>query len=195
MHFFDRLEQASDKNKSLLCIGLDPDLKRLPEWVLDDPDPIFAFNRHIIDLTCDLVCAYKPNIAFYEALGERGMQALRSTIAYIKQCDVPVILDCKRNDIGSSAEKYAQALFEHLQADAITVNPYMGWDSVEPFLRYHDRGVFVLTLSSNPGAQDFQCLDGNGHTLYERVVEQAVGWNERQNLGLVVGATHPNEIC
>ena len=195
MRFFDRLEQASDRNQSLLCIGLDPDMKRLPEWVLDDPDPIFAFNRHIIDLTCDLVCAYKPNIAFYEALGEQGMQALRSTIAYIKQCDVPIILDCKRSDIGSSAEKYAQALFEDLQADAITVVPYMGWDSVEPFLRYRDRGVFVLTLSSNPGAQDFQCLDGSGHALFERVAEQAVGWNDRQNVGLVVGATHPNEIC
>ncbi len=166
MRFFDRLEQASDKNQSLLCIGLDPDMKRLPEWVLDDPDPIFAFNRHIIDLTCDLVCAYKPNIAFYEALGEQGMQALRATIAYIQQCDVPVILDCKRSDIGSSAEKYAQALFEDLQADAITVVPYMGWDSVEPFLRYtvivaclfsRSAVILALRISNVWMAQDTPC--------------------------------------
>lgn len=195
MLFFQRLEQAIARNTSLLCVGLDPDPKRLPPWTLTDPDPIFAFNRHIVDLTCDLVCAYKPNIAFYEALGTRGMETLRKTIEYAQQCDVPVILDAKRNDIGSSAEKYACAAFEQLHADAITVNPYMGWDSVEPFLRYADHAVFVLALSSNPGAQDFQVLDGNGHMLYERVVAQAVGWNERGNLGLVVGATHPNEIC
>jgi uridine monophosphate synthetase len=195
MQFFRRLEQAIDKSGSLLCIGLDPDPKRLPEWLKDDPDPVFAFNRHIIDLTCDLVCAYKPNIAFYEALGARGYETLKNTIAYAQQCEVPVILDAKRNDIGSSAEKYACAAFEQLRADAITVNPYMGWDSVEPFLRYKDHAVFVLALSSNPGAQDFQCLDGNGHTLYERVVDQAVGWNDRGNVGLVVGATHPDEIC
>jgi uridine monophosphate synthetase len=194
MLFFERLEQAVARNESLLCVGLDPDPKRLPPWTLADPDPVFAFNRHIIDLTCDLVCAYKPNIAFYEALGKEGLETLRLTIEYIQQCGVPVILDAKRNDIGSSAEKYACAAFEHLHADAITVNPYMGWDSVEPFLRYADHAVFVLALSSNPGAQDFQCLDGNGHRLYERVVEQAVGWNERGNLGLVVGATHADDI-
>jgi uridine monophosphate synthetase len=195
MQFFQRLEQAIEKSGSLLCIGLDPDPKRLPHWFKDDPDPVFAFNRHIIDLTCDLVCAYKPNIAFYEALGAKGWETLKNTIAHAQQCGVPVILDAKRNDIGSSAEKYACAAFEQLRADAITVNPYMGWDSVEPFLRYKDHAVFVLALTSNPGAQDFQCLDGNGHSLYERVVEQSVGWNERGNLGLVVGATHPDEIC
>ena len=195
MEFFHRLEQAIEKSGSLLCIGLDPDPKRLPPWCKDDPDPVFAFNRHIIDLTCDLVCAYKPNIAFYEALGPRGWETLRNTISYAQQCEVPVILDAKRNDIDSSAEKYACAAFEQLRADAITVNPYMGWDSIEPFLRYKDHAVFVLALSSNPGAQDFQNLDGNGHALYERVVAQAVGWNERGNLGLVVGATHADEIC
>ncbi len=195
MHFFERLEQASEKSGSLLCIGLDPDPRRLPQWTHDDPDPIFAFNRHIIDLTSDLVCAYKPNIAFYEALGLRGLETLQETIAYVHQRGLPVILDCKRSDIGSSAEAYARAAFEQLHADAITVSPYMGWDSVEPYVRYADRAVFVVTLSSNPGAQDFQCLDGDGHTLYEHVTEQAVGWNERGNVGLVVGATHPNEIC
>ena len=195
MRFFDRVEQASKKNGSLLCVGLDPDPRRLPEWVQSDPNPILAFNRHIIDLTCDLVCAYKPNAAFYEALGARGWETLKETIAYAHQCGLPVILDAKRNDIGSSAEAYARAAFEQLGADAITVNPYMGWDSIEPFVRYAERGVFVLTLTSNPGAQDFQCLDGDGHTLYERVAAQAVGWNERENLGLVVGATYSDEVC
>jgi uridine monophosphate synthetase len=195
MHFFDRIEQASQQNASLLCVGLDPDPKRLPEWTRDDPNPIFAFNRHIIDLTCDLVCAYKPNAAFYEALGPRGWQTLKETIDYAHQCGVPVILDAKRGDIGSVAETYACSVFEKLNADAVTVNAYMGWDSVEPFVRYADRGVFVVTLTSNPGAQDFQCLDGDGHTLYEHVAEQVVGWNERGNVGMVAGATYPNELC
>ena len=195
MHFFERVEKVSQQNGSLLCVGLDPDPKRLPQWTQDDPDPVFAFNRHIIDLTCDLVCAYKPNAAFYEALGPNGWKTLRETIDYAHRCGVPVILDAKRNDIGSSAEAYARGAFEQLKVDAITVNPYMGWDSVEPFVRYADRGVFVVTLTSNPGAQDFQSLDGDGHTLYEHVAEQAVGWNERENIGLVVGATYPNEIC
>ncbi len=195
MRFFDRVEQASKKNNSLLCVGLDPDPARLPDWAHDHPNPVFAFNRHIIDLTSDLVCAYKPNVAFYEALGARGWETLQETIAYVHQCGLPVILDAKRNDIGSSAEAYARAAFEQLRADAITVNPYMGWDSIEPFVRYAERGVFVLTLSSNPGAQDFQCLDGDGHTLYERVATQAVGWNERENLGLVVGATYADDVC
>ena len=195
MHFFERIEQASKQNGSLLCVGLDPDPKRLPDWARDDPNPIFAFNRHIIDLTCDLVCAYKPNAAFYEALGPHGWTILQETIDYAHQCGVPVILDAKRNDIGSTAAAYACGTFEKLKADAITVNPYMGWDSVEPFVRYADRGVFVLTLTSNPGAQDFQCLDGDGHTLYEHVAEQAASWNERGNVGLVVGATYPDEMC
>jgi uridine monophosphate synthetase len=195
MQFFERIEQASRERGTLLCVGLDPDPKRLPRWTQDDPNPVFAFNRHIIDLTCDLVCAYKPNIAFYEALGPLGIQTLKDTIEYAHQCGVPVILDAKRNDIGSSAEAYACGAFEKLHADAITVNPYMGWDSVEPFVRYAERGIFIVTLTSNPGAQDFQCLDGDGHTLYERVAAQAVGWNERGNVGMVVGATYPDEIC
>ncbi len=195
MHFFERIEHVSKQNSTLLCVGLDPDPKRLPDWAHDDPNPVFAFNRHIIDLTCDLVCAYKPNAAFYEALGTHGWETLRETIAHAHKCGVPVILDAKRNDIGSTAEAYARAAFEKLKVDAITVNPYMGWDSVEPFVRYVDRGVFVVTLTSNPGAQDFQCLDGDGHRLYEHVAEQAASWNERANVGLVVGATYPDEIC
>lgn len=196
MHFFERLEQLSEQKGSLLCIGLDPDPRKLPSWTSDDPNPVLAFNRHIIDLTCDLAIAYKPNAAFYEALGPNGWQTLSDTIKYAHKSGVPVILDAKRSDIGSTASAYAVSAFEKLHADAITVNPYMGWDSVEPFLRYADRGIFVLTLSSNPGAQDFQCADSNGHPLYQRVAEQCVDWNDgRQNVGMVVGATYADEVC
>jgi uridine monophosphate synthetase len=194
MQFFQRLQEASIRNGSLLCVGLDPDPRRLPEWCHDFADPVLAFNRHIIDLTCDLVCAYKPNAAFYEKLGGHGWSTLCDTIAYAHDRGIPVILDSKRSDIGSSAIGYACAAFEKLHADAITVNPYMGWDSVEPFVRYADRGVFVLCLTSNAGAQDFQMLDGNGHPLFERVAEQCAGWNERGNVGLVAGATYPDEL-
>ncbi len=195
MHFFQRLQEASTRNNSLLCIGLDPEPKRLPDWCLDFADPVLAYNRHIIDLTSDLVCAFKPNAAFYESLGGHGWSTLYDTIIYAHQAGVPVILDAKRGDIGSSAVNYACAAFERMGADAITVNPYMGWDAVEPFVRYAERGVFVLCLTSNAGAQDFQMLDGNGRPLYERVAEQCAGWNERGNVGLVAGATYPDELC
>jgi uridine monophosphate synthetase len=195
MTFFQRLQEASTRNNSLLCIGLDPDPKQLPDWCLEFADPVLVYNRHIIDLTSDLVCAYKPNAAFYEALGGHGWSTLYDTIRYAHEAGVPVILDAKRGDIGSSAANYACAAFERMGADAITVNPYMGWDAVEPFVRYADRGVFVLCLTSNAGAQDFQTLDGNGRPLYERVAEQCAGWNERGNVGLVAGATYPDELC
>lgn len=194
MQFFQRLQEASERNNSLLCVGLDPDPRQLPDWCLDFADPVLAFNRHIIDLTCDLVCAYKPNAAFYEALGGHGWSTLYDTIIYARKCGVPVILDAKRGDIGSTAVSYARAAFERMGADAITVNPYMGWDAVEPFVRYAERGVFVLCLTSNPGAQDFQMLDGNGRALFEHVAEQSAGWNERGNVGLVAGATYPDEL-
>lgn len=194
MSFFQRLEEASARNNSLLCIGLDPDPRKLPDWCLDFADPVLAFNRHIIDLTSDLVCAYKPNAAFYESLGGHGWSTLYDTIIYARSKGIPVILDAKRGDIGSSAAAYARAAFERMGADAITVNPYMGWDAVEPFVRYAERGVFVLCLTSNSGAQDFQMLDGNGRPMYERVAEQCAGWNERGNVGLVAGATYPDEL-
>lgn len=194
MQFFQRIEEASHKNGSLLCIGLDPELNRLPSWCHESKDPVLAFNRHIIDLTSDLVCAYKPNAAFYEALGGHGWSTLCDTILYAKERGVPVILDAKRADIGVTSRQYAEAAFKALQADAITVNPYMGWDSIEPFVRYADRGVFVLCLTSNPGAQDFQMLDGNGHVVFEHVARQCAGWNERGNIGLVAGATYPDEL-
>jgi uridine monophosphate synthetase len=178
----------------LLCVGLDPEPRNLPDWCHDFEDPVLAFNRHIIDLTCDLVCAYKPNAAFYEALGGHGWSTLCDTIVYARKSGVPVILDAKRSDIGVTSQQYAVAAFERLGADAITVNPYMGWDSIEPFARYGERGVFVLCITSNAGAQDFQMLDGNGHVLFEQVARQCAGWNERGNIGLVAGATYPDEL-
>jgi orotidine-5'-phosphate decarboxylase len=191
--FFDKLEQASRRNGSLLCVGLDPDPGRLPI-----PD-VAAFNRAIIEATAELVCAYKPNLAFYEALGEAGLAALRDTLAAIPP-DIPVIADAKRNDIGNTAKAYARALFDELGVDAATVNPYLGGDAVEPFLEREDKAAFILCRTSNPGARDLQDLlvtDASGseaRPLFEAVAEVAGRWNSRGNVGLVVGATYPEEL-
>lgn len=190
--FIDKLLTASRRNHSLLCIGLDPDPGQMPDM------PVAEFNRMIIDATADLVCAYKPNIAFYEALAGEGMKALhsilRDTPSYI-----PVIADAKRGDIGNTSRMYARAIFDNMGFDATTVSPYMGTDSLEPFLEYEDKGVFVLCRTSNPGSRDFQsllCQDGQGkpEPLYMHVARRSAEWNERGNVGLVVGATHPDEL-
>jgi len=191
--FVERLTQAIERNDSLLCVGLDPRPDRFPAQVMAQPDPVFAFNKSIIDATADLVCAYKPNFAFYEAQGLEGLAALRRTIEYIHQVmDVPVILDAKRSDIGSTAEAYAKAAFEVWGADAVTVNPYLGHDAVQPFISYADRGIFLLCHTSNPGATDLQALECGGRPLYQVVAEQAVRWGE--NIGLVIGATYPQPL-
>lgn len=191
MEFIKKLQQAIESHSSLLCVGLDPDPARMP--VAD----IFEFNRAIIDATSDLVCAYKPNIAFYEAMGIEGLRALERTIAHVPS-DIPVIGDAKRGDIGNTARAYASAVFEVLGFDAVTVNPYMGQDSLEPFLAYADRGIFILCRTSNPGGADFQgllCQEGGGLTpLFEIVAKRAEEWNDRGNVGLVVGATFPEEL-
>jgi orotidine-5'-phosphate decarboxylase len=191
MRFFDKLEQAARKNGSLLCVGLDPDPALMPV------DDIAAFNRAIIEATRDYVCAYKPNLAFYEAFGERGYAALRATLAAIPR-DIPVIGDAKRGDIGNTAKAYARALFDGLGFDAVTVNPYLGGDAVEPFLEREDKAAFILCRTSNPGARDLQDLavsDGNRRRpLFEVVAEMAARWNTRENVGLVVGATYPDEL-
>lgn len=193
MPFFDKLEQAALRNQSLLCVGLDPDPARLPV-----PD-VAAFNRAIIEATAELVCAYKPNLAFYEALGEAGMTALRDTLAAIPP-EIPVIADGKRNDIGNTARAYARALFDELGVDAATVNPYLGGDAVEPFLEREDKAVFILCRTSNPGARDLQDLlvsvapGSQARPLFEVVAEAAGRWNSRGNVGLVVGATYPEEL-
>jgi len=191
--FAEKLTQAIERNDSLLCVGLDPRLDRFPPQVMAQPDPIFTFNKTIIDATADLVCAYKPNFAFYEAQGLEGLAALHRTIEYIHEVtDVPVLLDAKRGDIGSTAEAYAKAAFEVWGADAVTVNPYLGHDAVQPFTAYADRGIFLLCHTSNPGATDLQTLDCGGRPLYQVVAEQAARWGA--NVGLVIGATYPQAL-
>lgn len=178
MKFIDRLKDASKKNNSLLCVGLDVDLDKIPKRY----STIFEFNKAIIDATKDFVCAYKPNIAFYEMYGPKGLEDLIKTIEYIHKFDIPVILDAKRGDIGNSSAAYAKAIFEIYKADAVTVSPYMGYDSVKPFIDHKDKGVFVLCLTSNPGAKDFQLA------VYKEVAKKFSG------AGLVVGATKPEEL-
>ena len=154
---------------------------------------VLQFNKAIIDATCDLVCAYKPNLAFYEALGTEGLTILEETIRYIPG-DIPVIGDAKRGDIGNTAKAYAKALFAVFGFDAATVNPYLGFDSIEPFIRYQDEGVFILCRTSNRGATDFQNLCTDGLPLYEAVARKAKEWNIYGNIGLVVGATYPDDL-
>lgn len=193
MDFLDKLLSASENNRSLLCIGLDPDPERIPAA------DVLAFNIEIIDATSDLVCAYKPNLAFYEALGVTGLKALERTIAHIPR-SIPVIGDAKRGDISSTSRAYARAMFDVLGFDAVTVSPYLGHDSIEPFLDYHDKGVFILCRTSNPGASDFQDLilhntaDARRAPLYEQVAWKAQEWNTNNNVGLVVGATYPEQL-
>ena len=188
MTFIDKLLSVSRRNKSLLCVGLDPDTMLMPKVGL------LAFNKAIIDATADLVCAYKPNLAFYEALGMEGLKALLKTVEYIPDF-IPVIGDGKRGDIGNTSKAYARALFEIFGFDAATVSPYLGYDSVQPFLEYKDKGIFILCRTSNPGAEDFQGLmDANGTPLYSSVALKARDWNVQGNVGLVVGATYPDEV-
>ncbi len=187
MGFYQQLEGAAKRNQSLLCVGLDPRPERLSAG-----DDLFSFNQRVIDATRDLVCAYKPNFAFYESAGPEGLEALRRTVAYVHNtAGVPVILDAKRGDIGSTAEAYARAAFEVWGADALTVNPYLGSDSVAPFTAYAERGVFLLCHTSNPGATDLQTLPCPDRPLYEIVAEKAAVWDT----GLVVGATYPQALA
>lgn len=192
MDFISKLAKTAQKNLSLLCVGLDPDMAMMPEGV-----GVFEFNKAIIDATADLVCAYKPNIAFYEAMGNEGLEALKKTKDYVPE-DIPVIIDAKRGDIGNTAKAYAQSIFERFNADAVTANPYLGYDSLEPFIEYKDRGIFILCRTSNKGAVDFQSLpvgkESEGKLLYEVVAEKVNEWNKYGNLGLVVGATYPEEL-
>ncbi len=194
--FAAKLTGAWERNDSLLCIGLDPEPERFPGAMRAKPDAIFEFNRQVIDATADLVCAYKPQFAHYAA--HRAEQQLERTIAYLRRTcpHVPVILDAKRGDVGNTAERYALEAFERYGADAVTVNPYLGSDSLEPFLRHADKGVFVLCRTSNPGARDLQDLEVNGRTLYQAVAELAARrWNTRGNCMLIVGATYPRELA
>jgi orotidine-5'-phosphate decarboxylase len=187
MKFGDKLLNASRKNKSWLCIGLDPDPELMPGT------DVLQFNKAIIEATSDLVCSYKPNLAFYEALGIEGLAILEKTIKHVPG-DIPVIGDAKRGDIGNTAGAYARALFRVWGFDAVTVSPYLGFDSIEPFIQYQDKGVFILCRTSNRGATDFQDLRTGDLLLYEVVAQKAREWNTHGNIGLVVGATYPEEL-
>jgi orotidine-5'-phosphate decarboxylase len=192
--FKARLGQA--QALSLLCIGLDPDVRKTPADLQDSAQSLYAFNRRIIDATHDIVAAYKPQIAFYSALGAEDQ--LTQSIAYIRQRapQALVILDAKRADIGNTAQAYAREAFDRYGADAVTVNPYMGEDSVRPFLERPERGAIVLCRTSNPGARDFQDLMVDGLPLYRQVARRAAQeWNQHENLMLVVGATYPQEMA
>jgi orotidine-5'-phosphate decarboxylase len=192
MNFYEKLARAIRKNRSLLCVGLDPDPALMPEGL-----SVFEFNKAIIDATIEMVGAYKPNIAFYEALGSEGLEALKSTRDYIPD-DIPVIIDAKRSDIGNTAKAYARSLFDYYNFDAATVNPYLGYDSLEPFIQYHNRGIFVICRTSNRGAEDFQSLsvakESDARRLFEVVAGKVSEWNTSGNLGLVVGATYLEEL-
>lgn len=197
--FSDKLLGAARRNQSLLSIGLDLEPTRLPECLRSEADPLFAFNRAIVEATADLVCAYKPNLAFYEALGPAGVEALAKTMEIIPK-DVPVIGDGKRGDVGHTMQAYARALFDHFGFDAVTASPYLGLEALEPFLERADRGVFVLCRTSNPGAREFQDLAvtlGPGEEpvpLYLAVARRVAAADRHGNAGLVVGATYPEEL-
>lgn len=184
------IEQIQLK-KSFLCIGLDVDLTKIPQHLLELEDPIFEFNKAIIDATHDLCVSYKPNTAFYEAYGIKGWQSLQKTINYINENhpDIFTIADAKRGDIGNTSSMYAKAFFEDLNFDSVTVAPYMGKDSVEPFLAFENKHTIMLALTSNEGAFDFQTLETNGKELYKQVLETSKGWKNSENLMYVVGAT------
>ena len=192
MDFIEKLIIATRKNNSLLCLGLDPDPGLMPANV-----GVLEFNKKIIDATSNLVCAYKLNFAFYEALGSEGFDVLKQTVSYIAS-DIPVIGDAKRGDIGSTAKAYARTIFNNLNFDAATVSPYLGFDGVEPFIEYRDRGVFILCRTSNPSAVDFQALrcelGEQSHPLFHLVANKASEWNKYRNIGLVIGATYPQEL-
>lgn len=195
--FTSRLLESSRRNDSLLCVGLDVDPAKVPEPLRGRPDWVVEYNRGIIEATSDLVCAYKPNLAFYEALGTGGLEALARTVESIPNW-IPVIGDAKRGDVGHTARAYARALFDGFGFHAVTVNPYLGMDSVEPFLAYEDRGVFLLCKTSNPGSGDFQDLrcetvDGT-LALYQVVATKAASLDAPGRVGLVVGATYPQEL-
>ena len=180
----------------MLCVGLDTNISLIPEHLKHLPDAVFQFNKAIIDATIDYAVAYKPNIAFYESMGVSGWKALEQTVNYIRSLSQPVFLiaDAKRGDIGNTSKMYAKTFFELMDFDAVTVAPYMGEDSVSPFLEYKDKWVIVLGLTSNKGAADFQFLEIDGKPLYEHVITKVQCWGNAENLMFVVGATHTKYI-
>ena len=189
---FDQIK----KKQSFLCVGLDTDINKIPQELLTLDDPVFEFNKQIIDKTAPYAVAYKPNTAFYEVYGAKGWQSLEKTVQYIKanHPDIFIIADAKRGDIGNTSANYAKAFFNTLKADALTVAPYMGQDSVEPFLNFEDKWVILLALTSNKGSQDFQYLNVGKQMLHQQVLQTATTWATSEQMMFVVGATHPEEL-
>ncbi len=188
--YFDKLETRCKKAESNLCVGLDPDPEQMPPKVGAGPEAIYQFCSEIIGATADYAAAFKPNLAFFESVGVEGWNVLAQVLEHVPK-DIPVILDAKRGDIGSTAKHSARALFEALKADAVTINPLMGTDSVQPFLDYKDKGIYILCVTSNPGAEDFQMW----FDLYLQIAKKVVEWNAAENCGLVVGATKPKYLA
>jgi orotidine-5'-phosphate decarboxylase len=196
MTFINKLAAAWTANNSLLCVGLDPDLAKFPAHLQGKPDAIFDFCKAIIDATADTACAFKPQIAYFAALGAEDQ--LEAICAYLRQTypHIPIVLDAKRGDIGATAEQYAREAYERYGADAVTVNPYMGYDSVAPYLEWNDRGVIILCRTSNAGGSDLQALNVGGMPLYQHVARLvSEKWNRNGQCGLVVGATFPAELA
>jgi orotidine-5'-phosphate decarboxylase len=199
-YFMQQLCEREEANGSVLCVGLDSAPDKLPGCMRNESDPQLAFNQKIIDSTCDLVSCYKPNLAFYMVRGADGIQTLKQTIAYAHKKNVPVILDAKLGDIGNTAVSYAKSIFEEMNADAVTLNPYMGEQSIEPFRAYQDCYSYILCFTSNESRKDFQTKTvhddaGEEIPLYEMTARHIVNWNHEQNLGAVVGATAPEELA
>lgn len=191
-YFFEDVRRLQQEKSTVLCMGLDPRPNFLSAEDHDAENPLLAWGERMLREAGDYVCCVKPNIAFYEAQGSIGWDALKETIAKAHEMGLPVLLDAKRGDIGSTADAYAKAVFDELQADAVTLSPYLGRDSIDPFLRVPGRGMFVLCHTSNPSADEFQSLEIDGRLLYEIVAQRATQWSER--VGLVVGATYPHAI-
>lgn len=190
MNYFDKLAARSRAVDSSLCVGLDPDPRRLPPKLGNGPEGIYRFCVEVIEATSDYAAAFKPNIAFFESIGIEGWHVLLQVLEHVDNA-IPVIIDAKRGDIGSTALHYARSIFDRLKADAVTVSPFLGHDSLEPFLSYEHKGIYILCLTSNSGAKDFQ-LHGD---LYLRVAKKARDWNKAKNIGLVVGATKPKQLA
>ena len=187
----NQLFEAIRKKQSFLCIGLDSDIQKIPEFLLSTEDPVFEFNRRVIDSSAEFAVAYKPNLAFYESRGAEGLNSLIKTVNYLKSTypDVFIIADAKRGDIGNTSKMYAKAFFEEMQFDAVTVAPYMGEDSITPFLSYSEKWVILLALTSNKGADDFQYHTDKGERLFETVLKKSANWGTKDNMMFVVGAT------
>ncbi len=184
------------KKESFLCVGLDTDINKIPRFLLETTDPIFAFNKEIIDATQEYTVAYKPNLAFYESMGVAGWNSLEKTVNYIRYNypDIFIIADAKRGDIGNTSNMYAKAFFDTMDFDSVTVAPYMGEDSVKPFMTYVDKWVILLALTSNKGAADFQYMTENDEKLFEKVIKTSKEWGTEENLMYVVGATKAKKL-